>query len=347
MNGHQLFNIEKINEVTNPIEYLQGKLSNLEFIYKSFIESKGNVDQTITDRDFSLNIQSISDKFDRVNENLIRISNENINKFLFFQDLLIKKYKDTFKENLKSLNLENDFTKEFGLFLIENKKISKIINKCASVPTINLEEWLNLLDSLKENSIFLLAIKKVEKFYGTIIQDRLNFEVSKISNDTDPVLIDEYKKAFLREPRTFSQFLDELDVRLTKEELATKKGLIEKTKEKERLRHLKEKQVEQQKSYDDYFNLSNKEFERRRRKKKREKLSDVMIKTKDDNEIEISEEISEKIEKFKLKFEDSFDEKYLIQEKDDQDPLDVIRERKKQKDEEYKDFINKLKKKKD
>ncbi len=347
MNGHQLFNIEKINEVTNPIEYLQGNLSNLEFIYKSFIESKGIVDQTINDTDISQNILSISDKFDKIYENLISISNENINKFLFFQDLLIKKYKDAFKENLKSLNLENDFTKEFGLFLIENKKISRIINKCPSVPTINLEEWLNLLDSLRENSIFLLAIKKVEKFYGSIIQDRLNFEVSKIPDDTDPVLLKDYKKAFLREPRTFSQFLNELDVKLTKEELATKKVLIEKTKEKEKLRQLKEKQVEQQKSYDDYFKFSNKEFERRRRKKKREKLSDVTLTTKDTNEIEISEEISEKIEKFKAKFEDSFDEKYLIQEKDDQDPLDVIREHKKQKDEEYEDFIKKFKKKKD
>jgi len=343
MNGHQLFDIEKINEVTNPLEYLQGNLSNLEIIYRSFIENKGIVD-TINDKDFRLDIQSISEKLNEINENVIRISNENINKFLVFQDLLIKKYKDAFKENLKSLNLENDFTKEFGLFLIENKKISKIINECPSVPTINLEEWLNLLDSLKENSIFLLAIKKVEKFYGSIIQDRLNFEMSKIPDDTDPVLLKDYKKAFLREPRTFSQFLNELDVRLTKEELAKKKVLIEKSKEKERLN---EKRAEQQKSYDDYFKFSNKEFERRRRKKKREKLSDVILTTKDTNEIEISEEISEKIEKFKAKFENSFDEKYLIQEKDDQDPLDVIRERKKQKDEEYEDFIKKFKKKKD
>jgi hypothetical protein len=343
MNGHQLFDIEKINEVTNPLEYLQGNLSNLEIIYRSFIENKGIVD-TINDKDFRLDIQSISEKLNEINENVIRISNENINKFLVFQDLLIKKYKDAFKENLKSLNLENDFTKEFGLFLIENKKISKIINECPSVPTINLEEWLNLLDSLKENSIFLLAIKKVEKFYGSIIQDRLNFEMSKIPDDTDPVLLKDYKKAFLREPRTFSQFLNELDVRLTKEELAKKKVLIEKSKEKERLN---EKRAEQQKSYDDYFKFSNKEFERRRRKKKREKLSDVILTTKDTNEIEISEEISEKIEKFKAKFENSFDEKYLIQKKDDQDPLDVIRERKKQKDEEYEDFIKKFKKKKD
>ena len=126
MNGHQLFNSEKIKEVTNPIEYLQGNLSNLEIIYRSFIENKGIVD-TINDKDFRLDIQSISEKLNEINENVIRISNENINKFLVFQDLLIKKYKDAFKENLKSLNLENDFTKEFGLFLIENKKISKIL----------------------------------------------------------------------------------------------------------------------------------------------------------------------------------------------------------------------------
>jgi len=101
MNGHQLFNIEKIKEATNPIESLQGNLSNLEYVFNSFKENKEFFDQNIIDRDFSLSIQSISEKLDKINENLIRISNENINKFLFFQDLLIKKYKESFKEDLK------------------------------------------------------------------------------------------------------------------------------------------------------------------------------------------------------------------------------------------------------
>ena len=125
MNGHQLFNIEKINEVTNPIEYLQGNLSNLEFIYKSFIENKDIVDQTIYDRDFSLNIQSISEKLNKINEIVIKISNENINKFLIFQDLLIKKYinavnafAQTYKRIILTINVKNCIN-QFGSRIVE------------------------------------------------------------------------------------------------------------------------------------------------------------------------------------------------------------------------------------
>ncbi len=348
MNATQLFNLEKIKKASYPIEELQGKINNLDLIYKNFIENKKKITQSFKGKDFLSNIQKITEYLNEINKKLLKVSNENVNKFLTFQGYLISNYKEAFKESLKSLKLGSNFTKEFGLYLIENKIISKIIDQCAYVPAINIEEWLDLLDSLKQNSIFLLVIKKVEKFYNSIIKARLNLELTKIPEDTDPILIKDYKQAFLKEPITFYQFLNELESKLTKEELDTKKELIEKTKEKEKLEQLKKKQIEQQKSYEDYFKLSHKEFERRRRKKKREKLSDFVIKPKNTNEIiEISEEVSEKIEKFKSKFGNSFEEKYLIQKDDEKDPLDVIRERKKQKKEEYKDYIKKFESKKE
>ncbi|KKL55087.1 hypothetical protein LCGC14_2258910, partial [marine sediment metagenome] len=60
--------------------------------------------------------------------------------------------------------------------------------------------------------------------------------------------------------------------------------------------------------------------------------------------IEISEEISEKIEKFKSKFNKSFEEKYLIKKDEEKDPIDLIRERKSNKDKEYKHFKDHFKK---
>ena len=81
--------------------------------------------------------------------------------------------------------------------------------------------------------------------------------------------------------------------------------------------------------------LSDKEFEKMRRKTRREKLSDLGTKKNKLEEIHISEEISEKIEKFKSKFENSFEEKYLVREDIEKDPLDLIRKRKEEKEKEY------------
>jgi len=343
MNDSILFNLEEIKKAVDPIDKLQGKLNSLDLIHKKWIDNYNNIIESSKSKDFINNIQEINDKLEDVNKKILKITNENVNKFLVFQDELITNYKESFKKKLMRLRSKGNFTKDYGLFLIENKKISRIIDHCAYVPAVNVELWLELLDSLKLNSIFLLTIKKIGKYYDSIINDWLNNELTKIAEDTNPLLINDYKRAFLKEPMTFSQYQNELESNLTQEELDTKKDLIEKTKEKEKLIQLKKKQEEQQKSYDEYLKLSHKEFQRRRRKKKREKLPEFVPKLNDTNELEISEEISEKIEKFKSKFENSFEEKYLIQRDEDTNPLDVIRERKKQKDEEYKDYIKKFK----
>ena len=85
--------------------------------------------------------------------------------------------------------------------------------------------------------------------------------------------------------------------------------------------------------------FSHKEFERRLRKQKREKLTDVIV---DGNQkkLELSDEVSEKIQKFKLQFDKNFKENYLNQKDDDKDPIELIRERKKKKEKEYKKFKN-------
>ena len=83
--------------------------------------------------------------------------------------------------------------------------------------------------------------------------------------------------------------------------------------------------------------------ERRRRKKKREKLSDLTLQSKSSKKVEISEEISEKIEKFKTQLENGFKDKNLYQKELDKDPIDIIRERKKRKDKEYKNHVKKFK----
>ena len=75
------------------------------------------------------------------------------------------------------------------------------------------------------------------------------------------------------------------------------------------------------------------------RKEKREKLADVIV-DGNQNELELSNEVSEKIKKFKMEFDKNFKEKYLNQKDDDKDPIELIREIKKKKEIEYKKFKN-------
>ena len=111
---NQLFNLEKIKEILNPIDGLQGNLNSLRAIYDKFIENNNNVIKNFSNEEFLNQIQQINQILKNINENLIKISNENISKFLVFQDDLIKKYKDSFIDSLKKIKLERNKTKEIG-----------------------------------------------------------------------------------------------------------------------------------------------------------------------------------------------------------------------------------------
>ena len=345
MNKHQIFDLEKIKNLTTPIEELQGNVFELENNYTEYTKYKEKEITVLSfNKDFSNQIQTVAQLLEEISRKLLKISNVNINKFLIFQDNLIKKYKDLFKENLKKVKIDQMKTKEIGIFLIENRKICKIIDKSSYVCAIEINQWIDILESLKLNSLFQSSINQCEKFYNLLVKDKLAVELNKIPEVVDPVLIDDYKKVYLKNPNfTFKEFLQLIEKKLTEEELSSRRIIIEQTKEQEKLKELKKKQEAQRQSYEDYLRLSDKEFEKMRRKKKRKKLSELTSQQPLSNEIQISEEISEKIEKFKSKFEDSFEEKYLVQKDDELDPLDIIRKRKKEKDEEYKDHIKKFK----
>jgi hypothetical protein len=345
MSKQQIFNLEKIKELTSPIEELQGYVFELENTFAKFNEyKKKEVSELSFNKDFSNQIQTITQILEDFSTKLIKLSNVNINKFLIFQDNLIKKYKDSFKDNLKKLKIDQLKTKQIGIFLIENRKISKIIDKSSFVSAIEINQWLDLLESLKLNSLFQSSVNQCRNFYNLLVKKKLAVELNQIPEEVDPVLINDFKKAYLKNPDfTFKEFLQIIEEKLTKEELDSRRLIIEQTKEKEKIEKLKKKQEAQRQSYEDYLRLSDKEFEKMRRKKRRKKLSDLATKQDISKEIQLSEEISEKIEKFKSKFEDSFEDKYLIPKDEEIDPLDIIRKRKKQKDEEYKDHIKKFK----
>lgn len=341
----KIFNLEKIKEIMNPIEGLQGKVNYLEIIHENFVDNKKSIASVFYRGEYLNQIQALTRILNQIKEDLLKISNDNISKFLFLQDNLIKKYKESFKESLKHLNLTENSTSQIGLFLIEKKKISKIIDQSSFISSLSLNQWIQLLNSLKKNSLFLSSINKIKEFYGAIRKERLAMELNKIPGHIDPTLIDEYKKSFFNEEETFDQYLLEIESQLSKEELKSKRKIVRKIKEKEELDELKKEQDEQFRSstYQDYIKLSSAEFERRRRKQRREKLSDLKdLPTKD---IEISDDVAEKIELYKSQLKKSFEQEYLIQKDEDTDPLDMIRERKQKAEKEYKKHIKKFKEK--
>ncbi|MFX1571308.1 MAG: hypothetical protein ACFFB0_01030 [Promethearchaeota archaeon] len=341
MIGNQSFNLEKIKDLTSSIDVLQAKFYQLNEDYININTFKQSVIHDFTNKVFLSQIEDIINLINDLKKNLEYISKDNINSFLYLQESLIKKFKEKNQERLKRLKLNQRVLREIGLYLIEKRKINKAIHEISFVPSIEVTQWIEILDSLKQNSLFLSTIKKIDLYYENLIQDKLKLELSKIPKDTDPSLIKDFEVAFLDDPNiTFPEFLKDIKSKLTQKELETKKEFIAKAKEREELEKLKKKQEEQKEAYKDYLKLSDKDFERKIRKKSREKLSNIRTTNKKTKKIEISDEVSEKIEKFKSKLDKSFAEKYLIQKDDEQDPLDLIRERKIKKEKEYKKYKN-------
>lgn len=290
MVDNQSFNLEKIKEFTNPINDLHGKYLELEKIYEKFIEyyreypldQPGNI---LIDK-----FQEFSKKMDKVYHKIIENSNKCLNKFIVLKDNLVRKYHTNFVEKLSNLKINlSDFIYRIGKSTIKNKKICKIIENPSFTYSITPNQWLELINSLKKNSIFLSTENDIKNFLDSQVE-----ELNEITITISP----------------YDQ---------------------------------EENEIEQKFNYSDveYFKYSREELDRRKRREKRLKLKD--LKSRPAKEIQMSPEMSEKIQMYTEKLESSFKEKYLIQKDDSTDPLDLIRERKKTKEREYKSHIQKFK----
>lgn len=339
MNKIQSFNLEKIKEYTISLDELQVNLNNISEGFHSIKKFIHKFEKSKIDGALLSQIEEIREISSKINNKLTLISRNNISKFLEFQDYLIKQYKDVFKEKLKSIYLDKVKTKTIGLYLIENKKISKVIDYVYYVSSIEIPSWLELLDSLKYNSLFLKLIQNFKIYYQNLLKKKLKAEISKIPENTDHTLIDGFETAYLKNSTlTFQEFLQDSHNQLTHQELIEKEEILKEGKKRVELENLKKTQEERKDSYEDYLKFSEREFKRLRRKESREKLIKVSPKSNETKEIEFSDEVTEKIKKFKLQFDKSFEEKYLVQKDNNKDPLDLIRKRKENKEKEYKKY---------
>ncbi len=339
MSKDYILDLSRIKSITQPLLTLQNGLGSLSPLLEQIEQSKNGFHKILFLNMDKQQFNQIITLIQELHKELTQITHKNITNFLAFQDNLLKKYREQYRDRLLRLKIDQEKSKNLGLYLIGQKKISKVDHQISYVNSIILDDWFNLLDSLNQNSNFLSLIPKIRDYYKKITHNRLKMELEKIPEEFDVMIKREFKNAFNEDPDlSFEQFFNENEKMLTAADLNTRREVLQRVKEKEELEKLKLKQEEQNQGYKDYLKLSAKEFERRRRKKSREKLSEIDISSNPKEEIEISKEVSEKIEQFKSQFEKKFQDDYLTGLDQELDPLDLIRERKKLKAEEFKKF---------
>ncbi|MFX0008483.1 MAG: hypothetical protein ACFFAV_17370, partial [Candidatus Hermodarchaeota archaeon] len=220
MSNNQIFNLEKIKELTSPIEDLQTELNKINDVSSKITKNMELIEHEPYVKEFSTQIIIIQELLQNIKIKIEEISNTNLNRFLDFQNILIIKYKELFKDRLKSLSLNRELTKFIGLNLVQNKQISKIIEYVSFIPSIEISNWLEIIDSLKYNTIFLKSIKKAKNYYNTLIQLKLKEELSRIPEEVPPELIVDYENFFIENPTiTFNEFFQTIEKQLTKQEL--------------------------------------------------------------------------------------------------------------------------------
>ena len=334
----ELFNLEKIKGLTAPIKNLQGKVNQVSNLVKN-LESEQQIASLYDENDsFLKDFTQLTKLVEKINDNLKIVSNHNINKFLKLKNYLINKYKQSINDRLKIIDLDNDYLTQIGLSLIENKKISKIIEKINHVPSVSIKQWLDLIDSLNQNTLFLKSVDILREHYKINLQNKLKKELAKIPYNVEPFIIEDFKRQFHITPEiNYTKFIQSLEHKLTEKELKSKKEILEKNKKRQEIEELKKRQEEQSESYESYLKLSNKEFKRMLRKQKREKLTDIND-TENDKTFEITEEISQKIEMFKKQMDKRSNEHHVTLGDSSADPIELIKERKRKRKEEYDKF---------
>jgi len=345
MQNIQEFDLDTIKTFFTPTDELQGKISNIKVKTQKFKDRQKSIKEYSGEEKLIEQLAEISHKADQINKVLLNITKANLETILSCKEILSKNYKKIYLDQLEQEEITQNKLKKIGLSFIENKETVKVIETPSFIKSLPVEQWTDMLDYLSTNSLFNSIVRKTQDYYQDILDKRLKEELSKIPDNVDEVLIEDFKEAFSRDPQlTFNRFMREIKTKLTEKELEQRKKLIEETKEKEKLQELKKEQEEQRKTYEEYLKYSEKEFERRRRKRQRKSLSEIAEQPKEKTSID--EEKKKKIEKFKSKFNDSFEKKYLKSKDDERDPIDLVRQRRKRKEEEYKEYKDKIKKSK-
>lgn len=342
-----IFSIGKVKELTKNIGIIQGKLNIIKQLYDSFDKNLvKSLEVGNKEEEHQLSIfENIIEIFRSINSNILKYTEITSNNWLFFKDFILSERKDSIKKSLLEKKITIELLNEIGVHLIKNKKVSSLLEKAKYINSIDLDSWASIIEGLKNNISFSKTINRVKLFHKNEIERLLRIELRRIPKNLDNKLVSEFKQEFRKYKTPFSVYIKNSKVILSKK----KKTLINQIKnevvEKDR-QDVSEIRRDKShfKSYDKLFNLSDEEFQRFKRKKARKKLEALSQKkkTEEPNKTdEVEAPIEEKIELSEEAIEESNGED---EETENVDPLDIIRQRKKNKQEEYDEYFDRIQK---
>jgi len=347
MNSENIvLSLEKIKDITNHIELLQGKLNIIKNLYNKFkINLQNLVDKSEIVDNNNVKYYYVLDNITRtVYTELSKNSEIDLENWLLFKDLLLSEYITSIKTILKVKTLSEGSLKEVGITLVKNKKVSSLLEKAHFIFSIDINLWQKIVDSLKRNPYFLKTLKHIKQFHQNEIERLLFIELKKIPKNIEPKIITEFKKEFRKKKISFNEFILSSKSEFHERKFVTN-GIKEKPKKKEdKLFKSELKQETQFKSYDKLFKLSEDDFQRLKRKKSRKKLNSFSKLEKTDQTLPDKNKITDEKGKALKSTKINSNGKEIKEEIEaDIDPLDIIRKRKRKKDEEYKKHLDKIK----
>ena len=347
-----IFSVEKVKELTKSIGIIQGKLNAIKKIYDNFnCDLKNIIEQSSNEKKDQLSIlESLNDSLKTINAEILKFFDINSENWLYFKDLILLEYKNSIKENLLNMNLNADSLRKVGIELIKNKNTSSLLNEANYITSIDLNNWALMVDSLKNNSPFLSAVGRAKNYYQNEIERLLHLELKKIPRNFNGKLIAQFKKEFRKNKITIEDFIYNSKMVPPKKKPLKKKTDNSFSKKKIEPKKTSRRDGDQFKSYDTLFNLSDEEFQRLKRKKTRKKLDALSKEKKATDSLKEEKEKVLEDKKIETSIEGSQTEGELLEEEDSKqvktDPLEIIRERKKTKQEEFDEHLDRIKKSK-
>ncbi|MHA2036435.1 MAG: hypothetical protein ACW98X_08365, partial [Promethearchaeota archaeon] len=124
MKENQVFNLEKIKDLTASIDVLQARVHQVTEQSLKADSWKQIMIESFSEENNLSQIDTISNLLESISNKLQKIARENVGQFLNFQGGLIRKYKEINQQKLKKIKLDEGSLRRIGLFLIENRKIS-------------------------------------------------------------------------------------------------------------------------------------------------------------------------------------------------------------------------------
>ncbi|MHA1561879.1 MAG: hypothetical protein ACTSPA_07095, partial [Promethearchaeota archaeon] len=220
---------------------------------------------------------------DKPADSNMELLSEQISHNLSDMSLIFKKIQKSLTEDYQSelfLDIKNlskhSVVKEIGINLLKNKILEKPIESESIVFAIQKKYWDALLPRVIKSTKFNSALENLNIFHFEIINEKIMEELKNIPIEIDSSVREDYKKAYYRNPLTFSEYLnieqkkhkerqfslDQPDSFDSSEKL--RKEFVQAI-EKKKLDKKKEDQKKSFDNYNAYFEMDDRELKRAKR----------------------------------------------------------------------------------